>query len=476
MSIDSNKTVKNDLLGDSVEIKERSIQNFLNTEVKDFAKYVIETRAMPNIMDGLRVGARKILWASITGDLSKKKLIKMPSLIGDTMKLHYNHGDAALMNTIVQLCSTHIYKYAPLEVIGQIGTLRVPKCDTAPRYLHIRKSPFIKFFEVDKELFELQHDDGEQVEPKFFLPIIPITLLWRTNSPGFGFSFRSFSYSIDSIIDNCILSITKGSCNATADTIPLIPTISGIKEENVIYNGNKEAWYTVGEYSMNYDTDTLIITDLPHDVTFEKFDAHLAELQESGYILKFIDTGIDGKIRYIVQFARGRLKLLSNDKWKFFQKMKLFSKIWKDTLNVIDEDGKTMLFYDTPYELIDGFIKRRMVFYAKRKTKTIQVLKEKINVLSNKIKFIYLVINDELIINKRKSADIKADLDKHNLPHDVLKMNIDKLSSDEIAKMEEEIVGLKDYLNYIENTTIQEMYVRDLIELKSQISEIKKPV
>ena len=35
-------------------------------------------------------------------------------------------------------------------------------------------------------------EDNKFTEPKYFLPIIPLTLLWRTNSPGFGFSFRSF--------------------------------------------------------------------------------------------------------------------------------------------------------------------------------------------------------------------------------------------------------------------------------------------
>jgi DNA topoisomerase-2 len=457
---------------DTIEINKRRISSFLNTEVRDFAKYVIETRACPSIMDGLKLGARKIVWAALNGDLKNQAKVKMPSLIGDVFKLHYNHGDASLVNTVVQLCSTHTYKYAPLEVVGQIGTLRVPKCDTAPRYLHVKKSPYLDFFKTDTELLERLTDDGDLVEPKYFLPIIPIVLLWRTNSPGFGFSFRSFSYGLDSVIDNCLKSITQGSCSNDIDEIPLIPFVVGIKPENMIYNGNKDSWYCVGEYTLNLQSDSLIINDLPYDVSFEAFDEHLHNLIEKQYINSFTDLSMDGKICYVVNFPKGRLQILSSDKWKFFTTMKMFSKVIKNTLNCIDSDSKTILNFSTPYELIDVFVKKRLVFYQKRKTRTMEVVSQDIIDISNKIRFVSLIINDELIINKRKIVDIKIDLDKHKLPYDVLKMNIDKLTIEEIDKMEDKRDELTTYLEYIRITPITEMYVQDLVSFKAKYSKI----
>lgn len=459
---------------DSVEIIPRQTKSFLNNEVLSFAKYVIETRAMPNIMDGIKVGARKILWAAISGDLTKRKLIKMPSLIGDAMKLHYNHGDASLLNTIVQLGSSHIYKYTPLDIVGQIGSLRVPKCGTAPRYLHIRPSKYLDFFKYDSELLQHLVEDGDKVEPKYFLPIIPLSLLIRTNSPGFGFSYRSFSYDLDSIIDNCIKAISNGSCNVDIDVTPIIPYVEGIKPENMLYNGNKNSWYNVGEYTMDFEKDILTINDLPYDINFEKYEEHLQSLVEKNYIIDFNDLSQDGTIRYVIKFSRGRLKLLSNDKWKFFQTLKLFSKIKKNTLNCIDQDGKTMLFFDTPYELVDCFVRKRLFFYQERKTKTIQVVKKEIASWENRIKFIELVINDKLIINKRAIVDIEKDLDSYFITHDVLKLKIEKLTQDEIEKLHNDLKTKKEYLDYLERTSIQEMYVRDLLEFKEKFSTIHK--
>ncbi len=458
---------------DSIEIRKRRISSFLNTEVRDFARYVVETRSCPSIMDGLKVGARKILWAALNGDLKNQSKVKMPSLIGDAMKNHYNHGDASLMNTIIQLCSKHIYKYAPLEAVGQIDDLR-GKCDTAPRYLHVRKSQYLDFFKMDTELLERITDDGDLVEPKFFLPIIPLVLLIRTNSPGFGFSFRSFSYTLDSIVDNCIKAITLGTCNSDADEIQLVPYVEGIKPENMIYNASKDSWYCVGEYQLNLDNDTLIVNDLPFDILFEKYDEHLLDLMEKQYILRYTDLSMDGKIRYNIQFAKGRLQILSQDKWKFFQTLKLFSKVKNNTLNCIDADGKTIMNFETPYHLIDVFVKKRLVFYQKRKTRTMEVLSQDIIDIINKIRFVRLIINDELIINKRKIADIKIDLDKHKLSYDLLKMNIDKLTAEEIDKMEDKRDELTKYLEYIRITPISEMYVDDLIQFKEKYSIINK--
>jgi DNA topoisomerase-2 len=369
--------------------------------------------------------------------------------------------------------STHIYKYAPLEVVGQVGSLRVPKCDTAPRYLTVRKSPYLDFFKTDLELTEKLIDDGDLIEPRYFLPIIPIVLLWRTNSPGFGFSFRSFSYGLDSIIDNCIKAITVGSCNTDINEIQIIPVVEGIKQENMIYNANKNSWYNVGEYTMDFNNDQLIVSDLPYDVSFEKYDAHLHTLIEKNYITGFSDVSMDGRIRYIIQFSRGRLKILSAEKWKFFQTMKLYSKVIKDTLNCMDLDGKNILFFNNPYELIDTFVKKRLGFYAKRKIRTLEIIKQDIIELSYKIKFIQMVTDEQIIINKRPIVDIKLDLDKAEIPYDVLKLNIERLTKEEIEKMISKREELHNYLDYIKVTPVEEMYISDLVEFKSKYLSIK---
>ena len=54
----------------------RDITDFLKNEYKQYAKYVIATRAIPSIVDGFKVGARKIMWSALTGGAKNGKEIK----------------------------------------------------------------------------------------------------------------------------------------------------------------------------------------------------------------------------------------------------------------------------------------------------------------------------------------------------------------------------------------------------------------
>lgn len=450
-------------------IDEKETDKYLNNEVKNYAIYVITTRALPNIMDGLRIGARKIVYAAMIGKLKTSKKEKMPVLIGNTMELEFHHGDSSLKNSIEQLASKHLYEYAPLEVIGQKGTLRVPDVITAARYLSVSKNDNIKLYQPDLDILKYNFEDGKFTEPKYFLPIIPLTLLWRTNSPGFGFSFRSFSHDINDVIDATITSLITGTCNGL-NFIEIKPSILGIADENIIYNDSKKSYYNVGEYTI--EGDVLVINDLPFNVSYAKYEKHLLELKDQNYIYDFRNMSQKGKIKYIITFPKNRIELLMKEKWKFFTKMKLFSKIPNLTLNTIDTDGKSIINFETTQDLVDGFTRRRLIFYNTRKTLLVENIKKKIIDLTDKAKFIKLVIDGDLVINKRKTIDVKIDCDKLNVSHEGLKLQVSRFTEEEIEKALNEIETLKIQLEYIINTTTKDMYIQDLIDLKTRVSTI----
>jgi DNA topoisomerase-2 len=463
---------KNPITSSPAIITERETDNYLNNEVKIYANYVITTRALPNIMDGLRVGARKIVYAGMTGKLKKGSKEKMPVLIGNTMELEFHHGDASLKNTIEQLASKHLFEYAPFNVIGQTGTLRVPDCTTAARYLKVEINENINFFRNDLDILNYNFEDGKYVEPKNFLPIIPIILLWRTNSPGFGFSFRSFSHDINDVIDATITSLISGSCN-DLHFVPIKPKVLGINPDNIIFNNSKNSWYNVGEYEIDEANNILKVTDLPFNISYKKYEFHLKDLLEQGYITDYQNLSRDNKVKVIIKFSNNRLSYLLKEKWKFFTKMKLFTKIPNLTLNTIDIDGKSIINFDSPQSLVDGFVRRRLNFYRHRKIKMVNNIEKDIFDLSDKAKFIQLVVDDKLVINKRKVVDVKADCDKFQVSYEGLKLTALKFTQEEIEKALNEIINLKSQLEYIKNTSIENMYMNDLIELKQKVSKIE---
>lgn len=438
------------------------VEDFLNTNVKEFGFYVIETRALPSIYDGLRVGARKIMYAAMTGKLKREKQ-KMTALIGDTMSLEFNHGDSSLKNTIEQLASEHLFKYCPLRVLGQMSKLR-GDASTAARYLKVERTDYFDLYSPDTELYNYKVEDGKKVEPEHLFPLVPMTLLWRTNSPGFGFSFRTFSYRLEDVIDACIDSLVNGKCDKLEDKILLKPEIVGIKPENIIYNENKNSWYNVGEYEIL--DNILVIKDLPYHIHSDKFELNLKNLEEKGLIKSWANRSKKDQIHYSIIFHVNQLANQYKEKWKFYARFNLFTKIRANTLNVLDANGKTILNFENENALIDGFVIRRLNIYRKRKRELIKRLEEEITLLEDKAKFLKLILDEILIIIKRPIADVKKDCDKFGVSYEGLKLTISKQTKEEYEKYLEEIEDIKKHLEYIRVTPEKEMYLNELIELR----------
>ena len=441
------------------------VEDFLDKNIKEFGFYVIETRALPSIYDGLRIGARKIMYAAMTGKLKKGK-DKMTALIGDTMSLELNHGDSSLKNTIEQLASEHLFKYCPLKVLGQMGKLR-GDASTAARYLKVEKSQYFDLFTPDSELYDYKVEDGKVVEPQHLFPLIPPTLLWRTNSPGFGFSFRTFSYRLEDVIDGCIDSLINGKCDKLEDKILLKPEIVGIKPENIIYNENKNSWYNVGEYEIM--DNMLIIKDLPYHIHSDKFEMNLKNLEEKNLIKSWANRTKKDQIHYTIIFHPNQLQQQYKEKWKFYARFNLFTKIRANTLNVLDANGKTILNFENENALIDGFVMRRLNIFRKRKFELIKRLEQEIIELDDKAKFLKLILDEKLIIIKRPIADVKKDCDKFGVTYEGLKLSISKQTKEEYEKYLEEIQDIKNHLDYIKRTPEKEMYLRELIELREKM-------
>jgi DNA topoisomerase-2 len=453
--------------GDGPELQIRFIDDFLNNEVKSYAHYVVTTRALPNIMDGLKVGGRKIMWAAINGDLKKYKKIKMVDMIGDTMKYEFHHGESSLKSTIEQFGSAHLFETPPLKIIGQKGTLRVPDATTAARYLEVALTENIDLFKTDTDLLSLKFEDGKVTEPDHFVPLIPIILLWRTNSPGFGFSFRSFSYRVEDVIDATVSAVVNGTCSGLWN-INMRPRIAGIREDNLLWNDAKQSWYNVGKYSVT--GDMLTITDLPYNVSFKKYTILLNDLKEAGTILDWFNQKTKAEpIKYVITFSKDGLQRLYSNKWKFYGMFKLYVKVPKLTLNVIDKDAKSIIFFDSPNDLVDGFVKRRLQVYHTKKLRHIANIEKTIADLTDKAKFIQLVVDGKIVVVKRARAAIEADCLRHGVTTAGMSLEIYRLTLDEIQRALDRIVALKWELEYIRKTSVEDMYITDLIDLRRKL-------
>jgi DNA topoisomerase II len=84
---------------------EKTITQFLSEEYKEFAMYTIESRAIPSVIDGLKISARKIIHTSnLYWKTGSEKTLKVFQLGGKVASdCYYHHGDQSLNSSIINL-------------------------------------------------------------------------------------------------------------------------------------------------------------------------------------------------------------------------------------------------------------------------------------------------------------------------------------------------------------------------------------
>ena len=154
--------------------------DFFNQELIQFS-YHDNIRSIPSLCDGLKPGQRKILFSCFKRNLRAE--IKVAQLAGYVAEHSaYHHGENSLNQTIVGMAQNFVgsNNISLLQPIGQFGSRNLGGKDAAStRYIYTNLAKLTRkiFIEADDHLYDYNKDDGQMVEPKWYLPIIPMVLV-----------------------------------------------------------------------------------------------------------------------------------------------------------------------------------------------------------------------------------------------------------------------------------------------------------
>lgn len=444
--------------------KEKTISQFLSEEYKDFALYTIENRAIPSIIDGFKPTHRKIIhacnniWKSGT-----EKPLKVFQLAGKVASdCFYHHGNASLESAIITMAQGFKNNMALLEEIGQFGSLRSPEPGAA-RYIGTKLNNNFRHLYKDFELLDYKEEEGETIEPNFFLPIIPTVLINGSSGIAVGFSSNILNRDPKQVIDVC-LGLLSGK--KITDVVPHNNFFTG---EYIQDKDNHKKWIIRGKVQI-LNTSTVKITELPPSMTFEKYEAILDALVDSKTIVSYDDNCKD-KIDYTIKFTRESLSQL--DEEKLIKVLKLEESA-TEIYTTLDEDGKLKIF-ESSSEIIKYFVDFRLNYYFKRKEYILNKLKNELKILSNKGKFIKAILENKLEIkNQPKSTIIEnienLGIEKIDDSYDyLLRMPIYSLTIELFDKLKEDYKNKKVEIETIEKTDPKDMYKLDLQELKKKL-------
>lgn len=442
---------------------EKTISDFLSNEYKEFAMYSIEGRAIPSVIDGFKPTQRKIIHISNqvwrTGNEKTKKVFQLAGVVAD--QAYYHHGNASLENAIITMAQRFKNNAPLLEEDGQFGSLRSPQAG-APRYIGTKLSENFNLIYKDFELLDYKEEEGEKIEPRFFLPIIPTVLLNGSSGIAVGFASNILNRDVKDLIDACVKILNNKNVGEVK------PSLNGFTGEFVQDTENNKRWIIRGKFT-RVNTSTVKISELPPSMTYEKYEDLLDKLVDDKSIVSYDDNCKDN-IDYTIKFTRADLDKLDDEKLIKLLKLEEAS---TEIYSTLDESGKLKIF-DRTSDIIKYFVEFRLSYYHKRKQYLLDKMNRELKILSNRGRFIKAIIDGKLKVNNVAKAQIvegieSLGLDKIDDSYDyLLRMPIYSLTKEMYEKLKEDFKLKKEEIAKLEATDPRDMYLLDLSELKKK--------
>jgi len=363
------------------QVDKLTVTDFVHRDLANFSAEDIK-RSIPHVADGLKPSQRKVIFACLKKGLTQD--MKVAQLAGYVAEqTAYHHGEASLQGTIINLAQNFVgaNNLNLLEPSGQFGTRLAGGKDAAsPRYIFTRLSPLTKriFDPTDAPVLKYVVDDGQQVEPEYYAPVIPTILVNGAEGIGTGFSCYVPPYDVEIIKHNieCILN--------QVPTVPMVPHFKGFKGK--VTKTKDHTWMleglVFGEGSRYH------VTELPPGKWIQDFKEHLDDLVEKGTIQKYENHSTETQPDFHIWGATFTLDTAPKE-------LGLIKTIHTSNMYLIAGNGAVKK-YNSPEEILVDYVEIRLGVYKKRKAWLLKEFDKEIEWLSEKARFTTGVIHGSL--------------------------------------------------------------------------------
>jgi len=460
-----------------------SYREFIDQDLIHFSNYD-NVRSIPNICDGLKPSQRKVMYYLLCKERSVEVELKVAQLAGSVAsKTDYHHGEASMMDTIINMAQNYVgsNNINLLHPEGMFGTRRMNGNDAASaRYIYTYLAPIARvlYNRDDLALLKYNKDDTEkEIEPEWFLPILPMVLI--NGCEGIGTGYNTFVYPHNPL--EIVANIKR--MLAGEEPLEMSPYFRGYNGTIFKENGK---YHTRGTYQI-LPGNMVEITELPMGMSIEKYKMVLEGLMidktekvanklQKQCVTDFVDNSTDVQINFKVKFSPTKFKTLigvEGDQSKMETILKLTSSNQtKDTFMHLFNAKNKMTKYETQLDILKEFYAIRLEYYQKRHDYLTNKYKTELDIIKEKIRFIELFITDQLQLINQDDAVIVASLEEHNF----IKMSLDGSDSDDAGENEIVIGGdtdgdvkkaMKQY-NYLIGMSIRTLTKKRMEELQNQ--------
>lgn len=453
-----------------------NITDFINNELVKYS-YADCARNIPNGIDGLKESQRKILYAVKKRKLKYSgKTLKVAQLAGYTAEhSNYHHGEQNLFKTITNMANEFpgTNNIPLLYRDGMFGTRLDGGEDASDaRYIFTKMEALTEllFREEDDPILTPVNDDGDLIQPEFYIPILPMILIngctagigtgWSCNIPCFN--PKDMIAAVKTWIENdgeVLIEDPDNELSVISMFPDFIPWYRGFKGDIIRQTQSRYITYGIAE---EIKKNTVKISELPIGMWTKKFVNFCEELQADKK-LKVDNYSIVNDVNVI---------LTENGSFECdLDTLKLHSYLFTSNMVVFDENRQLKKF-DTVDELVAKFCEIRYEYYVKRKQYQLNALEKELCYLGNKVRFVREVVNKELKIMKVKEPIIVEELKKRGYDEDpkgegygyLLSMQVRTFTHEKIEKMENDIDTLSKKVEILKNTDEKDIWLKEIEE------------
>jgi len=480
-----------------------TINEFINRDLIHFSN-ADNMRSIPHVLDGLKPSQRKVLFSALKKNL--KNEIKVSQFAGYVSENSaYHHGDMSLMGTIIGMAQNYVSSnnINLLNPNGQFGTRYQNGDDAASsRYIFTNLNDItVHIFDInDTPILNHLTDDGKNIEPEFFVPVVPMILVNGTKGIGTGFSTDVQPHNLDEII--------KALKDKIQGKTPkkLHPWYRGYTGK-ISYLGNDEIpnhinngrYLVTGSYNIFDEKKCIIeVTEIPIGVATEKYKADLEKLiidnskdikpavRRAQCITHFDNYSTESRVRFLIYFDKIKFSKILQKENGFIDVLKISKTVTTNNMHLYNPQG-VITKYKTTNDILDEYFNFRLKFYNTRKVNMLQTLDKELHILENKVRFIKKVINNTVKIFKMKINIVREQLEEKQfekfditnsgkISYDYLTgMPIHSLTDEKIRELKELRDNKREDMTILEDTTIQELWTYDLddtLELNKKYNKI----
>jgi len=405
-------------------IEDISLEEEVQTSFLEYAMSVIVSRALPDVRDGLKPVARRILYAALQAGLrSDQRRRKCAALVGEVMKTYHPHGDQAIYDALARLAQDFSTRYPLIDGQGNFGSVDGDP-PAAMRYTESRLSgiamELLRDIGEDTVDFKANYD-GDAEEPVVLPARFPNLLVNGSIGIAVGMATNIPPHNLGEVTDAIVEILGNTEVAQDRDRMlgvalnhikgPDFPTGGLILGRSGILDA-----YTTGRGSIKMravceveegsrGAPRIVVTELPYQVNKARLTVKIAELvnAKEGRLEGISDlreeSSRDG-MRLVIELKRTAVpQVVLNSLYKRTQMQENFN---VNILALVDDVPRTLNLG----EVIEHYISHQIEVIVRRTRFRLNKAEQRLHIVEGLI--IALDHIDEIVALIRAAADAGA--------------------------------------------------------------------